>query len=66
MCWKLYKFSLIPCYEKAGLAQDRARAQTKSGVAQVGFPFRFGIVKPISKGTYLSPNRVGADRSRTP
>ncbi len=33
-----------------GLAQDRAQAQAqaqaKSGVAQVGFPFRFGMVKP--------------------
>ncbi len=25
----------------------RAQAQAKSGVAQVGFPFRFGMVKPI-------------------
>jgi hypothetical protein len=40
---------LIPCYEKVGLARDRAQAQAKSGVAQVGFPFRFGMVKPISE-----------------
>ena len=40
---------VMPCYEKAGFAQDRAQAQAKSGVAQVGFPFRFGMVKPISE-----------------
>ncbi|KAJ8132239.1 hypothetical protein O1611_g1386 [Lasiodiplodia mahajangana] len=45
---------VMPCYEKAGFAQDRVQAQAKSGVAQVGFPVPGTVRASQRSGRHLT------------